>query len=64
MSKQVICVKGIEGYITEGKEYTFEKIESYAGRAVIKEDDTGREGHYLPERFEFDGLNLTEITDV
>lgn len=61
---KVICVKALEGYLTEGKEYDFEKIESYAGRAVITKDDRGLEGHFLPERFEFDGINLTELTDV
>ena len=64
MTRKVTCVSPLEGYLTEGKEYDFVMIESYAGRAVIKEDDRGLEGHFLPERFEFDGLNLTELADV
>lgn len=47
---EIICTSAIEGYITYGKTYIFEKIESYAGRVVIR-DDQGREGHFKPERF-------------
>jgi hypothetical protein len=63
MNEKVICVDPIEGYITKGKEYEFQKIEGYAGRAVIVADDTGREGHYKPERFELYGTRLTEMVN-
>lgn len=61
MNEKVICVDPIEGYITKGKEYEFQKIEGYAGRAVIVADDTGREGHYKPERFTLYGENLEQM---
>jgi len=47
---EIMCIDPIEDYITEGKSYEFLGFESYAGRAVII-DDTGKEGHYKPERF-------------
>lgn len=45
------CIDPIEGYITLGKEYESQGIESYAGRVVIT-DDNGKEGHFKPERFQ------------
>jgi hypothetical protein len=62
MNEKIICVDPIEGYLTKNKEYEFQKIESYAGRAVII-DDTGREGHYKPERFTLYGENLDYVKD-
>lgn len=46
----VICLYPIEGYLTLGKEYVSQGIESYAGRLVVT-DDNGREGHFKTERF-------------
>lgn len=48
---KIVCIDPIEGYLTLGKEYESQGIESYAGRVVIIEDN-GREGHFKPERFE------------
>lgn len=55
---KIICVDPIEGYITRGKEYESQGIESYAGRVVVT-DDNGREGHFKPEQFVLNaGVNL------
>lgn len=48
---KVICVDAIEGYLTNGKVYESQGLESYAGRLVVT-DDNGKEGHFKPERFQ------------
>lgn len=59
MNEPIVCVDPIEGYLTEGKTYHLEKIESYAGRAVMI-DDNGKEGHFKPERFTLYGMALPD----
>lgn len=58
MKEKIVCVKPIEGYLTENKEYDFEKIELYADRAVIAADDNGREAHHNQDRFTLYGIPL------
>lgn len=48
---KVICIDAIEGYLTNGKVYESQGLESYAGRLVVT-DDNGKEGHFKPERFQ------------
>ena len=48
---KIVCINPIEGYLTLGKEYESQGLESYAGRLVLT-DDNGKEGHFKPERFE------------
>lgn len=48
---KVVCIDAIEGYLTNGKMYESQGLESYAGRLVVT-DDNGKEGHFKPERFQ------------
>lgn len=59
----LICVDPIEGYITEGKTYEFQGIESYAGR-VVTTDDNGKEGHFKPERFVVPTRGFRKLNEV
>lgn len=57
---KIVCIDPIEGYLTLGKEYDFQGLESYAGRAVVPVDDSGKEGHFNPDRFLAYGIRLPE----
>jgi hypothetical protein len=45
----IVYVDAIEGYLTNGKEYESQGIESYAGHVVVTYDNN-REGNFKPER--------------